>query len=479
MRVSLIIPPTELARSYGALEKFSNPTPSLGTAYLAALARDQGHEVQVIDAYSFELDRETILERIRHHAPDVVGFSVLSTCFSAVTELAGDLKRIMPGVKIVMGNIHAGLFAGEILQEGLAEVVVHSEGEYTLSELLKTWENNKSPEEVQGVSWRKKDGTVVHNPSREKIKDLDRLPFPAWDMYDLSLYRSDPRTLLKGFPDLHETQILATRGCPNECTFCSSSNSRSQGRAYRMRSPGNIVDEIEFDLKTYGSHVFSFMDLAFPLVKKHALALCDEIRERGLHKEIGWFSECRVKPLDAETLSAMRNSGCKRICLGIESGNQVTLDKLKKRFRLDDVRLAVKMAKKERIDVDGMFMLGLPGETIEMGKKTVEFAIKLGVRFAIFNIFVPYPGCQLYDELGSEGKIHFSDWSDFISYPAYAGRRPVYVPDGVTREELLDLQRWAMTKFYIRPRFIWNQVMNFNPKMLGHYVHGLKGVLFH
>ena len=474
MKVLLMIPPTDLTRSYGELKRFSNPQPSIGVAYIAAVLKKEGHHVRVVDAYVNNHRFVEIMDNIKEYRPDVIGFSVLTPSADVVFEISRNIRAMFPDMKIVMGNMHASLFSDEILSKGYADFVVHREGELTMMELLRALEGRSKVEDVKGISYRK-DGIILNNPIREFLGDLDALPFPAWDLFPLDRYLTDPRTeVLK---NTTEMQILATRGCPYQCTFCSSRTERSLGTKYRMRDPKLVVDEMDYIYETFKREVFSFMDLAFPLFKKHAMDLCNEIITRGFDKKFRWMTECRVKPLDEELLRLMRKAGCVRVNFGIESGNDQILRSLKKNFATEDVRHAVRMAKNAGIVVDGMFMIGLPGETEEMINETIDFAIELKVRYAIFNIFVPYPGCELYDNLMAQDKIHFERWNEFTSYPTYSGGVPVYVPDGLSKEKLMELQSKAMKKFYLRPRFVLSELKNFKVDKIGHYVEGLKGLL--
>jgi radical SAM superfamily enzyme YgiQ (UPF0313 family) len=474
MRILLLIPPTDLKKSYGKLKKFSNPQPSIGIAYIASILRENGHLVKVLDAYVNGSSLDDIINIIGDFDPDVVGISVLTPSAEVVFSISKEIRKNYPDIKIVMGNMHASIFADEILANNYADFIIHREGELTMLELIETLGKKENIDSVRGISFCKT-GRIIHTPLRPHIDNLDSLPFPAWDLFPLEKYTTDPRTEVK--KGVTEMQILATRGCPNQCTFCSSRTERSLGSKYRMRSPKNIVDEMEFLYKNFKSEVFSFMDLAFPLVKSHAMAVCQEIINRGLHRKILWFTECRVKPLDEEILNLMKKSGCVRVNFGIESGNNEILKMLKKNFTTDDVRKAVKMAKKAGIEVDGMFMIGLPGETEETIKQTIDFAIELNVRFAIFNIFVPYPGCELWDILNSQNKIHFNTWSDFTSYPTFSGGVPVYVPDGLTKEKIMELQAKGMRKFYLRPSFILHELLHFKFDKIKQYYEGFKGLI--
>lgn len=474
MNILLLIPPASLDLSYGQLKDFSNPQPSIGLAYIAALLRDNGFNVSALDAYVSQFGVGEILDEIKSRNVDLIGISVLTTSVDVVTELIKQIRKQIPQLKIVLGNIHASLFCDKILNDNLADFIVHREGEYTMLELVKALENGDDPRKVNGISFSD-DGHIIHTPDRLFIEDLDRLPLPAWDLFPLGLYHTDPRTQV--MLGKTETLILATRGCPNACTFCSSRGERALGSKYRMRSPENIVDEMEYMYNHFESRVFSFVDMAFPLKKSHAMAVFSEIIDRGLNKKIIWVTECRVKPLDLETLAMMRESGCVRMNFGIESGSDRILKLLKKGFTLDDVRRAVDMARKVGIEADGMFMMGVPTETEKDIRATIDFAIELNVRYAIFNIFVPYPGCELYDILSAQGKISFNSWAEFTSYPTYTSHKPVYVPDGLTHSQIMNLQKYAMRKFYLRPQFVYQEFKRFKPSKIKEYYHGLKGLL--
>jgi len=475
MKVSLLIPPTSLETdSYGKLQRFSYPMPSIGLAYIAAVLEANGYEARIVDAYATPCTIGEIVNQIEGVA--VLGVSLLTTSACATYKLVREIRRRYPQIKIVYGNVHASLFPQECFDEGCADYIVHQEGELTFLELCDFISGRKkiAVEEIRGISYMA-DGVVKTNQLRPFIDDLDSLPYPAWHLYDLSRYANDPRTEV--IPGVMEFQVLATRGCPMECTFCSSRTDKSLGNRYRMRKAEKIVEELQYMHDHYGARVFHFMDLSFPLIKQHAIDFCKAMVDSGLSGKIKWLTELRVKPLDEETVTWLQRSGCVRVYFGIESGDDEVLKKIKKGFTCDDVRRAVKLCHEAGLQVDGLFMLGLPADTAATMKRTVDLAVDLGVRFAIFNLFVPYPGCQLHDELSAQKKIHYRDWTDFISYPTYSEKVPVYVPDGLTKGELMRIQASAMKRFYLRPRFIWDQIVNFKMSHVPYYISGLKGVL--
>lgn len=474
MKIFLLVPPTDLSKSYGNLKDFASASPSLGLAYIAAVLLKRGYDVRVYDAYASQSSKEEILAQINEFEADWVGINMLTTSADVSEEIISAIRSSQPRVKIALGNVHASLFAESLLERGLADVVVHREGEETFPEYLEFVEKGKDLREVKGISLII-DGKTHTTPSRPFLHDLDSLPFPAWEAFSLSQYFGDPRgEIVPGEPVL---PFLATRGCPNRCSFCSNHSDRSMGARYRMRSPKNIVDELIYVHERFGVRTFNFMDLAFPLQKQHAIAVCKEIVDRKVHEWVAWHSECRVKPLDVETVSWLKKAGCKRLCFGIESGSNRILKMIRKNFTTEDVEAAVKITKSAGIDADGMFIMGFPSETESEIKQTIDFAVKLNVRFAILNIFVPYPGSELFDTLNAEGKIHFKSWKEFTSYACYAGLEPVYVPDTVSRQDLSRLQRYAMRRFYLRPRFILSELRRFNLSKVGMYLKGLKALL--
>ncbi len=475
--VLFVTPPTDLSASYGNLKDFANAVPALGLAYMAANLRKHGYKVAILDGYCRQLPAKEMVQEIVRLNPRVAGFTVLSTSAQVTDEICLGLRQAAPGMLLVGGNTHCQVFYKDLLERGIMDVISFREGEHMMVNLMKALDEGRDFAGVAGIAYLK-NGKAVESCDEGFLDDLDNLPFPAWDLYDLQSYALDPRGAAKihnGAPK--PLQILATRGCPMACTFCSSRTERSQGTKYRVRSPENIVDEIEFMVDRYGANMFTFMDLSFPLVYKHASGMCDEIVRRGLQKKIVWYSECRVKPLHEDIFKKMRDAGCVRVSFGIESMNDATLARIRKGFTADDVRKACEAAHKAGLEIDGMFMLGLPDETQDMALNTAREACKLPVRFAIFNLFTPYPGSELYDELMAAGEIKFERWSDFTSYWTIGNGRPVYVPKGWTPDDLIRIQAQAMKRFYLRPKFIVQELMNFKPSMLRTYFNGFKGLL--
>jgi anaerobic magnesium-protoporphyrin IX monomethyl ester cyclase len=174
----------------------------------------------------------------------------------------------------------------------------------------------------------------------------------------------------------------------------------------------------------------------------------------------------------------MRDAGCGLVSFGIEAGVQVLLDNIRKNFSLEQVRTAVRAAARAGMRTMGFFMLGLPGETVRLSQQTVDFAKSLPLDYASFNLTVPYPGSELYETLVRDGKLPQRDWRDYSSYTTFSSGDPVYVPDGMTKQELMAVQKSAIRQFYVRPGMIWRQLFELRQIRLSDYVGGFK-MLFH
>ena len=184
--------------------------------------------------------------------------------------------------------------------------------------------------------------------------------------------------------------MAGSRGCPYRCDYCSLIH--TGGKTFRRRDPIKIADEYEYLVDRYGVKQIGFIDPIFPLVKKDLKPFCDELVKRGLDKKCVWLSETRADRLDEETTQMMYDGGCRRVLMGIESGSDLLLGNVNKTLTTNKVREGVANAHKAGIQTVGLFMLGLPGETPEMSKQTIEFAVDLDLDFAKFAITVPFPG---------------------------------------------------------------------------------------
>ncbi len=455
--ILLINAPTDLNKTLGKFKKFSEATPPLGLAYVAAVLLDKGENVLVLDAYAELLNLDETINRIKKTNPGIIGISCLTPTAPAAHTLSKKIKEILPSCKIIFGGVHPTLLSNEILKDTSVDIVIRGEGEYCFYEIVKNLKNKKSLKEIKGISYR--DGErIIHNGDREEIMDLDNVPFPAWHLFPLKLYRPLPHWSLVS-PNIPIYPILTSRGCAYNCTFCSL---HSTIKKFRVRSAKNVVDEIEYLNKRFNVKQLMFWDATFPLKKELGINICKEIIKRGLHKKIKWMCEARVDHIDFETLRWMKKAGCKRVAYGIESGVQSLLNNIRKGFTLDQVRKAIQVTKKAKIEILAYFMLGLPGETKELSQKTIDFAKELNADYTKFNLTVPYPGTVLYDQAIKEGCIKTMDWSKYSSFAALSSYEPVYVPKGMAKEDLIMMTQKAFKEYYFRPIIILKHLKKLN-----------------
>lgn len=347
----------------------------LGLAYLAAVVRDHGHDVSILDSQL--QSEESILHSVTH--ADVVGITCMSFNFPRAVKLAEQIKTVTPDIPIVMGGPHVTFRDTDVLHNRAIDIVVRHEGEHTIIEVLRALERSDLAD-VRGITYRE-NSTIKRNAERPFIKNLDVLPFPARDLLKTEEYYKG-----RGMP-----RIISGRGCPYTCIFCAASS--MWGHTVRLRSPENVVDELEHIIETYKVEVFGFDDDTFTIVPDHTIGICEEIIKRGL--DIKWGCNVRVDTLNEDTIKTMKKAGCYSIFVGVESGNQKTLDLMNKKITLSQIQKAVELAKKHSLKVILTGILGFPNETYKDVQKTIDFMVSLGGDRYLLNFLMIYPGTEL------------------------------------------------------------------------------------
>jgi len=462
MKVLLINPSLDIEKIFGKFGKFMEPMPCIGLAYIAAMLEKNNIDVRVIDDFALRKGLKHILEVIKEYKPDVVGISCLTPAYPSVQKIAEEIKKYDKSIKIVLGNLHATLFADDILKNRVADFVVHGEGEYTTLNLVKALEKGGEIKNVKGISFLE-GGQFVKTENAPFIENLNDLPIPAWHLFPYKKYGLFPIATIKR-PIL---TVLGSRGCPHRCTFCAL---EYMGKKYRKRSPKNIADEIEFLMENFSVKQIGFVDQSFPFLKDHAMEFCDEMIGRGLNKKVIWTSETRVDSVDKELLQKMKEAGCRRIMYGIESGVQELLDRIKKNFKLEDVRRAVRESKEAGLETVGFFMLGLPGENMEMTRQTIDFAKSLDLDFAKFAITIPLPGSEIFENKIKEGKLKPSNWEAFSTLDPKTSD-VTCISEGMSREEMIKTLNRATFEFYVRPKTIFNLLLKVRTVELKYFLY--------
>ena len=304
------------------------PFISLGLGYLAAVLEKNHYQVEIIDCQALKLSYEQFKNEISKRQPNIVGITSTTLTYKSALKIAKIAKETHPNCLTVLGGPHATFWDKNALQEcPQLDIIARKEGENTLLELAQRLETNKNFHDVIGTTCRK-NGKIIKNPDRPYIENLDELPFPARHLYPIEDLRKEEDMFY----------LMTSRGCVYWCEFCAAV--RMFGRRYRMRSPKNVVDELEFLNKTYGATQFTFCDDAFTVDQSRIEELCEEISKRKL--KIKWNCGTRVDMVTKELLLKMRQAGCVSVWFGIESGSQEVLDTMRKGISTTQTMKAVK-----------------------------------------------------------------------------------------------------------------------------------------
>lgn len=429
------------------ISKVDFKTPPIGLAYIASILRENGFKVRIIDNVVEKLSLDEIVKKVR--GSPIVGISTTTPTFNTALKYAKKIKEALENVFVILGGIHVSFMPYSALEHEYVDAVCIGEGEYTMLELAERIEREKTLEGVRGLIY-KENGRIIDNGRRDFIKNLDELPFPAYDLLPLEKY-SILGQMLEHFP------MMSSRGCPFGCRYCASS--LFMGRSFRARSAENVVDEIEWLQDKFGAKYIGFGDDTFTLNKKRVLKICEEIKRRSL--DVEWSCSSRVDTIDSETIKEMKRAGCNCIYYGVESANQKILNEYyRKRISLEQVKDAVKKTKEHGIITVCSFIIGAPMETREDMMKTLKFSIKLNPDYAQYSILTPYPGTEIYREAKERG------WLLTENFDEYTCGKPVLKNFYLTPKEISRFLRYCYVRFYLRPKFIWKEIKNKNIKVV-------------
>lgn len=403
MKVLLINLPHDVGRVSGF--------PPSGLAYVAAALVQAGHEVSVLDIDGECLDQAAVVTRLRSaRPPDVVGISAYITQFNYAIWLIKELKSLWRSSKIVVGGMLSGSIPDLVLRRTETDVVVEGEGEETAVDLLEHFESGEPLDEVRGIRFRQPGGTIKATLPREVIKDLEGLPYPAWDLFPIESYMKIPLYLRR--KAYRHLPVTPSRGCPFRCTFCD----RQFHTKVRVRSIPDVIAEVKYLKDHYGLDHIDFENELFTVNRKWARELCEALIDEDLG--LTWTADCRADQMPRELLSLMKRAGCVKTFYGLESGSQTILDSLAKHLKVQDIDKTLALHRELGVECRSLFLLGSPGETRETALETVKLCQRhkitigrVGVWSPLFDTDIafvtPFPGTPLYNQI--QGKIQDKD----------------------------------------------------------------------
>ncbi len=366
--------------------------PPLGLGYIASSLRNEGYGVDILDC-TF-MTREDALEKAKKAEPDVVGIYSMVSMRRDSIKFAAFLRDSCD--LLVAGGPLPSCDPFSFMKD--FDVVVRGEGEKTMPDILRAYENGSDPGNIPGIMYRKnntglarccEEGEIVNTETGKLETDIDTISFPARDLFPNDEYIKYWRRRTGSAT----TTVFTTRGCPFRCEFCSNA---VFGISYRERSPSNVLDEVEEAL-SFGYDRIHFADDVFTLNKERVHGICKEIKKRGL--DFKWECLGRVDSIDRGMAAAMKEAGCDRIFFGIESGSDRILKVMNKKITADDAGKAIRSAHAAGLRTGAFFILCYPGEDDGTVLDTIRFATSLPVDYLSFTVPYPLPGTALYERV--------------------------------------------------------------------------------
>jgi magnesium-protoporphyrin IX monomethyl ester (oxidative) cyclase len=491
MKVLLVNPPQTF---YPGSDPPAGNLP-LGLMYIAAMLQKNGYPVEILDAFmagaEFEekngdevtigLPFKQIEEEIRNRNPDIVGIAgPFTSQIGNAIATSKAAKQANPNILTVVGGPHVTLVPEEFLQEAQSvDIAVTGEGEYAMLEIAQHFEGKKQLSEIKGIAYRK-NGSVTVNERRSFIENLDELPYPAYDLVDMENYLNPKKIGYRSFQN-RAVSMVTSRGCPFNCCFCAVH--LHMGKGFRAHSAKYVLDHIQYVVDKYKVKNIFFEDDNLTLDLKRFEAICDGIIERRI--KIGWETPngVRADRLTLELLCKMKQSGCKSVFVGVESGDQQILDKVVcKNLDLKKVVEFAKNAKEIGLKTGAFYIIGFPGETKQNMQRTVDFALEMKRKYDVgMHLFAATPsyGTKLYEECKAKGYIDADlSWNSFAQARQARGL-PLITTDEFTPAEVKEIAARALAEYkrihlvnlvknpgkafrtaFDQPQLIWKYIKN-------------------
>jgi radical SAM superfamily enzyme YgiQ (UPF0313 family) len=379
MRVLLIVPNMN---SHDAM-------PSLSVAHLNGFINEKSNHVASIADLSYHKKdwKKYLLNKIKEEKPDLIGFSVLSFNYPEAIMIARFIKDYFT-IKIIFGGVHVILAPEEVIENNAIDIISIGEGEQVLKELL---DKSLNCENIHGI-WYKQDGIVIKNKKRKLISNLDTLAFPDFKDFEIERYF---------IVNHNHFPIMASRGCPYNCTYCSNHVLRKnlEGKYVRFRSVDSVIKEIELRINQYsnrGLKFFYFFDDTFISNTKFILEFCKKYKEKGFHTRFKWTANVRANLVTEEIIKAMKDAGCYEVRMGVESGNDYIRNSVYKRNMshqqlINTFRITKKYYLQLRLD----FIIGAPYETLDMMEESLQLAKQSKGDRIFFARLYPFPGTEI------------------------------------------------------------------------------------
>lgn len=418
-------------------------------AYATGVLEEKGFDVLLVDAPAQGRSLKDISDLVRSFCPEMVVVDTSTPSIDNDVRIAARIKEISPRCLTVLVGPHVSALPEETIQlNATIDVIARGEYDFTLSDLAWAIAKKSDFQEVSGISFRR-NGKIFHTKERPYIEDLDQIPFVS-KVYRRHLNIRDYFYSICQYPEI---TIITGRGCPHRCTYCVYPQA-FQGRRYRARSAGNVVEEFHYIAESFPFVKEIFIeDDTFTIDRNRCQEICRELIEAK--NRVSWTANARAD-VDFETLKMMKEAGCRLLCVGVESGSQKVLDNMKKGLSLERIKRFFRDVKKAGILVHGCFMAGNNGETRETLEETLNLAKELNPDTAQFFPLMIYPGTEAYEWAKKENLILAEDFSQWVTQEGL--HQCVVNLAGLSSTNLVNFCDRARREFYLRPAYLMSKL---------------------
>jgi len=433
--------------------------PPLGLAYIAGFLRKNNIGVSILDLAALDLTNEQAKTEIEKIKPEIIGITAATNTIEEAYDIANLAKN--KDILIVVGGPHPSIMPEQVLKEcNSIDISVIGEGEYTMLEIAQ-----KLPfEKIKGICYRK-NKTAHRNEPRPLIQNLDELPFPARDLLPLDKYWSP------GIRKYPFATMVTSRGCPYNCSFCV--NYTVAGKKFRSRSPESVLAEIDELVNKYKIKELNILDDNFTVIPNRVEKICDELAKRKYDLIWKTGNGIRADCVNEALIKRMKDAGCYLVAFGIESGNKDILKKVNKGETLEQIEDAVRWSQKAGLLTEGFFIIGNEDDDEKTITDTVNFAKKLDLDIAQFQVFIPLPGSAYFEKIKKEGEIFAKSWKDYNAF-----NKPIFRHKNLTPELMQKMQKKAYRSYYYRPKIIFKKILEIrNWRQLKAYIQAGLAVL--
>lgn len=428
----------------------SYPLHPLGVTKLAAILREKGEDVEILDMDASNITVKGLAKYLDQFQPDIVGISYRTATIQDALEIRNCVKSFDEGVRVVVGGCDVTARKVDSFRDVNADLGVVGEGEDVIN--LITKEHNTDLSNVKGLIVKDAMGNPKFTGERSPIRNLDAYPFTAYDLLDLDKYRKYPINLPRDY-----LTMITSRGCPKSCVFCFNN---MFGRFWRANSPEYTVAEIKYWQDSLPLHLKSilFVDDSFTVSKKRVYALCKLLKQEGI--DLTYKFETRVDLVDYDLLTAMYDQGFRHVSFGVESGNAMILREWRKDITKDQVRKAFKIARKIGFCTTAYMIIGAPSETPETVQDSIDFVKELKPDFSQWSIAAPIPETELAAWYENEFGV-ITDWSGLYYCNVFTKQKActTYRTRYMTHDELVEWQKKAYHDTYFNLRYITKRLM--------------------